>query len=342
MSTHLITPPGTAELFVFDYVFNLVATLPVLTGVADLGPIFETTTPGVITGIIQGSGNSLGLWQYNVTTQTLIAHVELPIIGTLGTYCQKFDGSVWTMSGNNLVRVDISALTAAVQQDLTSIAPVVKMSFDSSSTTIWLAGGVNGGVNGAQVFSIKVSSGLAAEGLVGTGEVFSAALITNGHSTLFAEALVGTGIVYDATLSLPQGVSGGIAEQVVPLLNDESTAVLRGQPVYSSVDGGVRLAVADGSGRSLIVGIVVDASIAPSVTGNIAIAGGVSANSSEWDAVCGTTGGLIADTIYYLHPSIPGRLTATAPTASGQEVVAVLKALSPTQAVLATTRPILL
>lgn len=164
MATSLRTPPGTANLLVFDYSLNLVATLPVITNLSNLGSIYETSTPNVITGIVQGSGNSIGLWQYNVQTETFIDYVEVPIIGVLGTKTRHVDKSVWLMSGNVLVRIDLDNLTASVlPYDVSTAAPVTSLAFsgDTSTNTLFLTGGANSGVSGAQVFSINLNDSLA-------------------------------------------------------------------------------------------------------------------------------------------------------------------------------------
>jgi hypothetical protein len=162
LSTHLITPSpsgnANANLYVFDYALNSVTILQPLKplmGHSSLGHIFTTSAPNVITGIVQGSGNSLGLWQYNIQTQAPPTYTEVAITGTLGAFCQQPSGDVWIMSGNNLVHVDIDALTASVFQDCTSIAPVVRIGFAADGHTLFFAGAVNSGVNGAQLFSLR-------------------------------------------------------------------------------------------------------------------------------------------------------------------------------------------
>lgn len=342
MSTRLITPPGTANLYVFDYSFNLIATLPVIVGLASLGPIFETTTPNVITGIVQGSGNQLGLWQYNVATQTFIQYVELAVVGTLGAYCQRPGGSVWIMSGNNLVNVDITNLTADVIQDLTSIAPVEVMGFASDASALFLAGGVNETIEGAQLFSLNFDPTLAAGAGGGAGVGNDAVLDANGAIFMLANSGAGLGLGQPAELAYTVETGADTGENLILLANNESTTILRGQPVFSDIESGVRLAVADGTPSARVVGIVAAASIAAGGADSVALDGVVTATPDEWDAVCGTTGGLTFNTIYFLHPSVPGRLTSVPPTASGKQVVIVIRGISPTQGVIEISPPVLL
>lgn len=341
MSTELINPPGTANLYVFDYDFNLIGTLPVIPDLDNLGQIYETSTPNVITGIVQGSGNSIGLWQYNVQTETFIQYVELPIIGELGPQCQRQGGTVWIMSDDNLVRIDINALTGEVIQDLSSIAPVERMSFSSNPGVLFVAGGVSDNIEGANLYSLDFDPALAANPGVGVGAGGDAILSANGSVILVAGAGASTGLGGDVSFSqtVESGESGA---STILLLNDEGSTILRAQPVYSESDGGVRLAVGDGGSSARVIGLVADTSIVAENYGRIVVAGTVVAEPDEWDAVCGTTGGLVAGTVYYLHPLIPGRLTATAPSASGQQLVPVIKAVSPTTATIHIKPPVLL
>lgn len=342
MSTALIAGVGTAKLYVFDYDFNLISTLPVINGLAALGSIFETNTPNVITGLVQGSGNSVGLWQYNVETQTFIQYVERPIIGVLGAGCQRPGGSVWFMSGNNLCQVDINTLVVTVVQDLSSAAPVSRMSFASDPGMLFFNGGVNDGVSGAQLFSIDLQPTMIAEAGVGIGVGMPAVLNANGTITMAADSGHGLGIGEPVTFRHPVDTGADTGANTIRLLNDEGSTLFRGQPVYSDAESGVRLAAADNSESAIVSGLVADASIAADDGGSIRVAGLINAEPAEWDAVCGTTGGLTFNTVYYLHPSIPGRLTAAPPSASGTQLVPVIRALSSTQASIVIRPPILI
>lgn len=161
MSTRNISGSGTAPLYLFDYDLNYVGQLTPLAGVANLGNIYKTSTANVIAGIVQGSGNSIGLYQYNVQTQTLVTHVEIPIIGTLGAATQQPSGAVWIMSDLDLVEVNVDTLTAVIRENLIDIEPVKVLAFSSNGTTLFIAAGSPSGVDGAQLFSTDTNSAVA-------------------------------------------------------------------------------------------------------------------------------------------------------------------------------------
>lgn len=347
MSTHLLAAftPGTAKLFVFDYDLGHIATLSPLAGVTALGPIFATTVANVITGIVQGSGNQLGLWQYNVQTQTLVSYVELPIVGTLQTLtigtmaaCQRVNGAVYLISGSNLVSVDVTNLTATVLESVASIQPITAMAFGAETSKLYLAGGDNGG----EVFSINTADALAFGSGTGVGAFSAITFVSAVRSLLFGSG-AGIGLFEDLTFTSIPAILPAASDNVIRLRNDESTTAVVGQPVCSIENGVCRLAFAAAEvGRAIVAGIVTGASIASGSDGEITTTGLVRAKAAEWDAICGTTNGLVAGTTYYLHPTITGRLTATAPTTPGQRVVPVITAIASTEAVIAIQPPVLL
>jgi hypothetical protein len=117
-----------------------------------------------------------------------------------------------------------------------------------------------------------------------------------------------------------------------PLTNDESSAaIVIGAPVYADAANGVKRAKANTIGTARVIGLGGDISIAAGAVGNIATSGVLTATTGQWDAVCGTSGGLAFGTVYYLSAATVGLLTATAPSAAGQFVAAVGIALSTTK-----------
>lgn len=336
MSTRTLSGTGTAALYVFDYDLTYIGQVQPLSGVPNLGNIYKSATANVITGIVQGSGNSLGLYQYNVQTSTLVTYTELAITGTLGAACQQFGGAVWIMSGNNLVEVDINALTAVVQDDLSSIAPVKVLAFASDGHTLFIAAGSPSGQDGAQLFSVNTGSSIAAGPIMGVGQFSDATFIIAGNIVLDASPITGAGMFSAAFFDLGRvpSASGG---NITPLQSNEAGTITRGQPVYSDGEGTVRLACANNMNTSVVVGAVATASLAQGDIGDIALAGSVLATTAEWDAVCGTTGGLVHNTDYYLSQATPGRLTATPPTAG--EVVKFLRGITPTLGLLIIEPP---
>jgi len=340
MASRLITPPGTASLYIFDQELNQLSADVVIDGLDDLGRIFPTSDGSIICGVVQGSGNSLGLYQYNVATHTLASYVEIAVFGDLGSMCIHPGGAVWLMVGDSLVRVDVNALTATVEEDLSSIAPVVGMSFGGDGHTLYLAGAVNDGVSGAEVFTVDVGASLSAASGIGHGVGMDATLLSDGNIIMVAGDGTGVGIGNPVEFSRSSDSASG--DDSVELKNNESTAIMRCQPVYSDGNGAVRLACANGTGTSRVIGLVADTVIQSLDPGSIRIASTIEADPDEWDAVCGTSGGLVFDVVYYLDPITPGRLTSVAPTLAGHEVVPAIRAISPTQAVIAIEPPVLL
>ena len=115
------------------------------------------------------------------------------------------------------------------------------------------------------------------------------------------------------------------------LVNDEATPVVIGAPVYSDAAGGFKKAQANASATSKVVGMVAQSpSIANGVSGAVTLDGMLTATTTQWDAVAGTSGGLAFGAYYYLDPANPGKITASAPTTVGQYVVQIGQALSTT------------
>jgi len=124
---------------------------------------------------------------------------------------------------------------------------------------------------------------------------------------------------------------------VIGAVNANVSPIVIGTPVYVSSAGSVDKASAAASGTKKVFGLVKDASIAASASGLIQLDGVLVATTGQWDAVAGTTGGLVANTIYYLSATA-GLLTATPPAASGNYVAQVGLALSATEFELDTDR----
>lgn len=116
-----------------------------------------------------------------------------------------------------------------------------------------------------------------------------------------------------------------------PLTNNEAVNVPMCTPVYSDGNGTFKMAVADGSAKAVVVALVVDVVIKPGALGNVLSSGIVTATTQQWDAVCGTSGGLPASTRFFLSATTPGMLTSVAPGTPGQDDVVVIDTLSTTQ-----------
>ena len=117
---------------------------------------------------------------------------------------------------------------------------------------------------------------------------------------------------------------------VIAKQNNEAGAIVIGTPVYANAATGVKKAQANAVSTSQVIGLVYDASITNGVSGQIATDGFLTATTTQWDAVAGTTGGLAFNTLYFLDPATPGKITATVPVTVGQCVVAIGTAMSTT------------
>jgi len=96
------------------------------------------------------------------------------------------------------------------------------------------------------------------------------------------------------------------------ITNVQGTAISVGQVVYADATG-IKLARSDAEATRKIVGIVSDISITNTGTGNIATSGALTATTAQWDAVTGSTGGLVPNTTYWLSGVTAGALTSAAP-----------------------------
>lgn len=123
-----------------------------------------------------------------------------------------------------------------------------------------------------------------------------------------------------------------IASVEVPqLTNGNAGSLVIGTPVYASGNDTVDKAKADAVGTVNVIGLVADTSISAAAVGGVQMGGILAATTGQWDAVAGTTGGLTKDVIYYLSAATAGILTSTAPSTTGQFVVAVGIAISTTE-----------
>jgi hypothetical protein len=115
------------------------------------------------------------------------------------------------------------------------------------------------------------------------------------------------------------------------MVNSHASNIVICEPVYTLANGQVDLAKADAAGTSEVLGLVSDTAISTSSSGNIMVDGFLTATTGQWDAVTGGTGGLTIGAVYYLSAATAGRLTAVAPTTTGQYVVRVGRAVSTTR-----------
>lgn len=124
------------------------------------------------------------------------------------------------------------------------------------------------------------------------------------------------------------------------LTNNNASPIVIGNATYTDAAGGVDLAKADAVATVEVVGLVRGASISAAANGDIQTDGILVATTTQWDAIAGTTGGLVAGTVYYLSPTTAGEITDTAPTAVGQFVLRIGIALSTTELEISILEPI--
>lgn len=148
-------------------------------------------------------------------------------------------------------------------------------------------------------------------------------------------------------IKIPLVITNGIIQQLQSgdtILSATSTASIRsftngegaaaiviGAPVYISANDTMKRAQANAVSTSKVIGLGYDISTAAAAAGNVAINGTLTATTGQWDAVAGTTGGLVFNTTYYLDPATVGKITGTAPTTVGQTVVSIGIASSTTE-----------
>lgn len=121
-----------------------------------------------------------------------------------------------------------------------------------------------------------------------------------------------------------------------------STAVI-GQVLYSDGNTSVGLAQANADATSKVVGLAV-AGVTAAASGSVQYAGVLTATTGEWDAVCGTTGGLTANTKYYLSDTGAGNMLEAGNLGGitqGEYVVEIGRALSTTELLIEPKRRIL-
>jgi hypothetical protein len=129
---------------------------------------------------------------------------------------------------------------------------------------------------------------------------------------------------------------------ILNLTNGGAAAAPIGTAVYISGANTFQAARANASGTADPCGLVKDSSIASSSTGAVQTDGVLVGTTAQWDAVTGQTGGLTAGSVYFLSSATAGRITTAAPTASGEYVIRIGKAISSTSIDITIQPPILL
>jgi len=153
-------------------------------------------------------------------------------------------------------------------------------------------------------------------------------------------------IIAGQVQQLPAGDSLNVARSDYNSRTDTNgeaaTAIVIVNPCYMFGVGSVRRAQANALATSRVTGLALSTTTAAGANLELVTDGLMTATTGQWDAVTGSAGGLIFDTTYYLDPTTPGRITATAPSTVGQTVVEVGVALSTTELQVNIQPPILL
>jgi len=241
---------------------------------------------------IGGSGSGSNFTKVSVDVYGRISSTATATPGDIGA--QPADG-------------DLTALAA-----LATTGIVVRTASDTFTTrSITVAGA------GSSRITVTNGDGVAASpeldlrsGIVTPGTYTSVTVDTYGRVT------AGSG-----------GTGSGIS---TTLQNNHGSTVVIGEAVYISGAGQVSKANANSGSTYTVIGLVKDTSITNTSSGDISIAGTLTATTGQWDAVTGQTGGLTSGAQYYLSAVTAGALTTTPPSTTGHFVVNVGRALSTT------------
>ena len=116
------------------------------------------------------------------------------------------------------------------------------------------------------------------------------------------------------------GATSGTNYTLEVLTNNQGSTINKGHVVYIDSANTVKLASANAAATTKAIGFVADTDIGTGNTGNIQHTGVLSANTAQWDAVTGETGGLVANQVYYLSSTTEGLTVNAAPTAATKYV----------------------
>jgi len=121
-------------------------------------------------------------------------------------------------------------------------------------------------------------------------------------------------------------------ERLYSKLNADNIALMKGMPVYIAVGDETDMfaAISNVAASSRVLGLVVDTTVPVQMVGAVVSKGLVEQPVEAWADLTGYIGGLIAGRDYFVRADMKGGLTSTPPTARGQFVTRVGKAVSST------------
>lgn len=119
-------------------------------------------------------------------------------------------------------------------------------------------------------------------------------------------------------------------------INDETSSLVIGTPVYNDVADGIKKAKADGSSTKDVIGLVFDVTALSGAAVNVLLSGVLKATTAQWDTAFGTSGGLTPKTRYFLSDAAAGNGAGTVPSAGGSYVVELGIAISSTELLLSS------
>ena len=137
-------------------------------------------------------------------------------------------------------------------------------------------------------------------------------------------------------LQAGDNILAGSTTQSFSAINENAGAISQGQVVFVSSSGSVNLANNTSEATAKAIGVVEDASIAPTASGSVLTDGAITV--ADWTAIAGAPT-LTAGSVYFLD-GVDGNITTIPPILAGSYVVRIGTAISTTTLEVSISRPI--
>lgn len=137
-------------------------------------------------------------------------------------------------------------------------------------------------------------------------------------------------------LQAGDNILAGSTTQSFSAINENAGAISQGQVVFVSSSGSVNLANNTAEATAKAIGVVEDASIASTTSGNVLTDGAITV--ADWTAIAGAPT-LTAGSVYFLD-GVDGNITTIPPILAGSYVVRIGTAISTTTLEVSISRPI--